>query len=183
MLKLDKRKTRTTTQPSAAVDRQKKPAPTEPNVANQKGYRFMRRPGREFGSEKPRVIYLALRWNDTQPIIDQEENMINKVAQKLGVNSKDLRIYNLVRPSKDRGMNLSLDEFNDVEETVKLIQSRIKNNQNVHRIVVGGRSGPMPMVALMLKLLIPRIRIEVRNHHKARSVNGPPLKLIKILRQ
>lgn len=142
----------------------------------------MPRPGREFGSEKPRVIYLALRWNDTNPMIEQEENMINKVAQKLDVNSKDLRIYNLVRPSKDQGMNLGIDEFNDVEETVKRIQSRIKNNQNIHRIVVGGRSGPMPMVALMLKLLIPRIRIEIRNHHKARSVNCPPLKLVKILR-
>jgi len=142
----------------------------------------MRRPGREFGSENPKVIYLALRWNDANPMIVQEENMVIKIAKKLDVKSKDLRIYNLVRPSKDKGMNLDIDEFNDVEETVKRIQSRSKNNKNLHRIVVGGRSGPMPMVALMLKLLIPRIQIEIRNHHKARSVNGPPLELVKILR-
>jgi len=142
----------------------------------------MRRPGREFGSENPKVIYLALRWNDTNPMIAQEEKMVNKIAQKLDLNSRDLRIYNLVRPSKNKGMNLDIDEFNHVEETLKRIQSRIKNNKDVRRIVVGGRSGPMPMVALMLKLIIPRIRIEVRNHHKARSVNGPPLALVKILR-
>jgi len=94
----------------------------------------MRHSGREFGSEKPRVIYLALRWNDTQPIIDQEERMIKKVAKELHVNSKDLRIYNLVRPSKDRGMSLGIEEFNDVEETVKRIQSRTKNKQNIHRL-------------------------------------------------
>jgi len=143
----------------------------------------MRRPGREFGSEKPRAIYLALRWNDTKPMIDQEENMINTIAKKLRVNSKDLRIYNLVRPSKDRGMSLEIKEFKDVENTVNRIQSLIKNNKNTQRIVVGGRSGPMPLVALMLKLLIPKIRVEICNHHKARSVNGRPLELVKILRQ
>lgn len=142
----------------------------------------MRRAGREFGSENPKVIYLALRWNDTNPMIVQEEAMINKIAQKLNVIPKDLRIYNLVRPSKDKGMNLDIDEFNDVEETIKRIQSRVRKNKGVRRIVVGGRSGPMPMIALMLKLLIPRIRIEVRNHHKARSVTSPPLELVKILR-
>jgi hypothetical protein len=143
----------------------------------------MRRPGREFGSEKPRIIYLALRWNGAQPMIEQEEEMIKKVSKQLNVNSKDLRIYNLVKPSKNLGMSLMIDEFNDVEETVKRIQSQTKNNQNIHRIVVGGRSGPMPMVALMLKLLIPRIRVEVCNHHKARTINGRPLDLVKILRQ
>jgi hypothetical protein len=152
-------------------------------LTNQKGIKFMRRPGREFGSEKPRVIYLALRWNGALLMIEQEEKMINKISKELNVNSKYLRIYNLVRPSKDLGMSLVMDEFNDVEETVKRIQSRIKNKQNIHRIVVGGRSGSMPMVALMLKLLIPKIRVEVCNHHKSRTINGRPLELVKILRR
>lgn len=143
----------------------------------------MRRPGREFGSDRPRVIYVALRWNDPRPISDQEEDMVNKVAHKLSVQPTDLRIFNLVRPSKDRGMSLSMDEFDDVEQTIKRIRSRIKGTRKVRRIVVGGRSGPMTLVALLLKLLIPRIRIEVRNHHKARSVNGPALELARVIRQ
>jgi len=125
---------------------------------------------------------VELRWNDPQPTNDQEENMVNKVAHKLGVPPTDLRIYNLVRPSKDRGMSLDMKEFDDVEETIKQIRLRINGSHEVHRIVVGGRSGPMPMVALLLKLLIPGIRIEVRNHHKARSVNGPALSLAKVIR-
>ena len=142
----------------------------------------MRRPGREFGSEKPSVIYVALRWNDPQPTSDQEEDMVNKVAHKLRVRATDLRIYNLVRPSKGRGMSLGMNEFDDVEQTMKRIRLRISGSHEVHRIVVGGRSGPMPLVALLLKLLIPRIRIEVRNHHKARSVNGPAFDLVRVIR-
>ena len=142
----------------------------------------MRRPGREFGSERPIVIYVALRWNDSRPISDQEEDMVTKVARKLLVQPTDLRIYNLVRPSKDRGMSLGMDEFDDVEQTIKRIRSRINGSHEVRRIVVGGRSGPMPMVALLLKLLLPGIRIEVRNHHKARSVNGPALDLVRVIR-
>jgi hypothetical protein len=143
----------------------------------------MRRPGREFGSENPKVIYVALRWNDSLPRIEQETNMINKVARKLHVEPGDLRIYNLVRPSKDRGMSLLIDEFGDVEQTVKRIKSRINGKHTVKRIVVGGRSGPMPIVALLLKMVLPAVRIEVRNHHKARPVNGPPLELAKVIRR
>ena len=143
----------------------------------------MRCPGREFGSESPKVIYVALRWNDPLPKREQEDEMVSKVAHKLRVQPDELRIYNLVRPSKDRGMSLGIDEFDDVERTVTRIRSRIKGCHSAKRIVVGGRSGPMPMVALLLKLLIPKIRIEVRNHHKARSVNGPALDLVKVIRQ
>lgn len=143
----------------------------------------MRRPGREFGSENPKVIYVALRWNDPLPRIEQETDMINKVARKLHVEPADLRIYNLVRPSKDRGMSLLIDEFGDVEQTVKRIKSRINGKLSVKRIVVGGRSGPMPVVALLLKMVLPTVRIEVRNHHKARPVNGPPLELAKVIRR
>jgi hypothetical protein len=113
---------------------------------------------------------------------DQEEDMVNKVAHKLRVRPADLRIYNLVRPSKDRGMSLAMDEFDDVEQTIKRIRLRINGCHPVRRIVVGGRSGPMPVVALLLKLLLPRIRIEVRNHHKARPVNGPALGRASVIR-
>lgn len=143
----------------------------------------MRRPGREFGSENPKVIYVALRWNDPLPRIEQENDMVNKVAHKLRVAPADLRIYNLVRPSKDRGMSLLIDEFSDVEQTVKRIKSMIDGEHSVNRIVVGGRSGPMPVVALLLKMVLPTVRIEVRNHHKARPVNGPPLELAKVIRR
>jgi hypothetical protein len=143
----------------------------------------MRCPGREFGSDRPKVIYVALRWNDPRPMIDQEQKMVNNVAHKLRVQSADLRIYNLVRPSKDRGMSLEIDEFGDVEKTVKRIRSRISANHSVKRIVVGGRSGPMPIAALLLKMVLPKVRIEVRNHHRARPVNGPPLELAKVIRR
>ncbi len=145
----------------------------------------MRRPGREFGSENPKVIYLALRWNDSlsEIKIERETDMVNKVAHKLHVQPVDLRIYNLVRPSKDRGMSLLIDEFSDVEQTVKQIKSRMNGKHSVKRIVVGGRSGPMPVVALLLKMVLPTVRIEVRNHHKARPVSGRPLELVKVIRK
>lgn len=142
----------------------------------------MRREGREFGSERPTVIYVALRWNDRQPTISQEEDMVKNVAHKLDVLPTDLRIYNLVKPEKGLGMSLNLSEFDDVEDTIKQIQLRLNEAHEIRRIVVGGRSEPMPLVALLLKLLVPKIRIEVRNHHKARSVNGPALGLAKVIR-
>jgi len=117
------------------------------------------------------------------PKFEQETDMVNKVAHKLQVQPGELRIYNLVRPSKDLGMKLSIDEFSDVEQTVKRIKSRIIGKHSVKRIVVGGRSGPMPLVALLLKMVLPTVRIEIRNHHKARSVNGPPLELVKVVRR
>jgi len=142
----------------------------------------MRRPGREFGSEMPNVIYVALRWNDPRPMSDQEEDMVSKVADKLRVPPADLRVYNLVRPSKDRGMSLSMRELDDVAQTIERIRLRISGRHTIRRIVVGGRSGPMPVVALLLKLLVPRIRIELRNHHRARPVSGRPLGLARVIR-
>ena len=142
----------------------------------------MRRAGREFGSENPRVIYVALRWNDPKPTSDQERDMVNKVADKLLIRPSELRIYNLVPPSKNRGMTLLMDEFDDVARTVKRIRKRVIGSDKVRRVVVGGRSGPMPLVALLLEFLVPRIRIEVRNHHKARPVNGPALGLVRVIR-
>jgi hypothetical protein len=141
------------------------------------------RRGREFGSKKPEVIYVALRWNDPKPMIDQENDMVKNVADKLDVRPADLRIYNLVRPDKDRGMSLDITELDDVEQTIKRIQSLVNESHMVRRIVVGGRSGPMPVVALLLKLLLPKFRIEIRNHHKARSVNAPALAIAKVIRQ
>lgn len=143
----------------------------------------MRHPGREFGSEKPEVIYVALRWNDPMPLPEQEEKMVKMVARKLEVQPTDLRIYNLVRPSKGRGMSLNIKEFEDVEETIKRIKTRANQSHRVRCIVVGGKSAPMPMVALLLKLLLPKIRIEIRNHHRARAVNGPALSIVKVIRQ
>ena len=142
----------------------------------------MRRPGREFGSEMPNVIYVALRWNDPRPMSYQEEDMVSKVADKLRVSPADLRVYNLVRPSKDRGMSLSMRELDDVAQTIERIRLRISGRHTIRRIVVGGRSGPMPVVALLLKLLVPRIRIELRNHHRARPVSGRPLGLARVIR-
>ena len=142
----------------------------------------MRRPGREFGSEMPNVIYVALRWNDPRPLSGQEEDMLSKVADKLRVPPADLRVYNLVRPSKGRGMTLSMRELGDVAQTIQRIQLRISGRHTIRRIVVGGRSGPMPVVALLLKLLVPRIRIEVRNHHRARPVSGRALGLARVIR-
>ena len=142
----------------------------------------MRRPGREFGSERPRIIYVALRWNDPRPLSGQEEDMLSKVADKLRVPPADLRVYNLVRPSKGRGMTLPMRELGDVAQTIQRIQLRISGRHTIRRIVVGGRSGPMPVVALLLKLLVPRIRIEVRNHHRARPVSARALGLARVIR-
>jgi hypothetical protein len=137
----------------------------------------MRYPGREFGAEKPKVMYVALRWNASRPKSDQEMKMITRVAERLGVQPKELRIYNLVRPSKGRGMSLRINEFDDVAQTIQRIQFRAGRSNTMERIVVGGRSGPMPLVALLLKFLLPRIEVEVRKHHAARR--GQALKFPK----
>jgi hypothetical protein len=156
----------------------------------------MRVPGREFGSEKPEaeVIYVALRWNDSTPTIDQEKAMVENVALKLDaafkrdaalkldVRPANLRIYNLVKQQKNRGMSLDIEnELDDVEQTIKRIQSLVNESHMVRCIVVGGKSGPMPLIALLLKLLFPRIRIEIRNHHKAWAVKplGDPIVIQK----
>lgn len=107
--------------------------------------------------------------------------MVENVASKLDVQEENLRIYNLVRPSKGRKMSLNISEFGDVEQTIKHIQSFVNKSHTVRRIVVGGKSGPMPLIALLLKLLFPRIRIEIRNHHKAWAVKplGNPIVIQK----
>lgn len=115
----------------------------------------MRRPGREFGSEKPRVVYVALRWNDSRAVRHKEERLLNLVARKLGRQPRDLRIYNLCPPSKGRGMTLSMYEYPEVERTIRPIKGKIDRHKSVRLIVVGGRSGPMPLVALLLKLAVP----------------------------
>ena len=142
----------------------------------------MRRAGREFGSEDPTVIYVALRWNNLDPSSDQEQRMISGIAKKLKLHEADLRIYNLCPPMPGLGMTLSLGELKHVEETVRRIVERVETSESVRRIMVGGQSGPMPMVALILKFQVKRARIEIRNHHKARAVNGGSLNPIRVLR-
>ncbi len=136
----------------------------------------------EFGSEEPRVIYVALRWNDTRSTTVKEESMIALVSKRLKLKPTDLRIYNLVHPSKGRGMSLPMSQFDEVEQTVRRIRQRIQRQPSLRRIVVGGATGPMPHVALILKLLLPQVRIELRNHHRARVVNGGPLSLVRVIR-
>lgn len=142
----------------------------------------MRHPGREFGSETPNVIYVALRWNGTHPTIAKEERMLTFVAKKLRLKREDLRIYNLVPPSKGLGMSLSTREFKEVEKTVYRIKQKFQSHPSVHHIVVGGTTGPMPLIGFLLSLLLPKVRIELRSHHKARMVSGGPLKLVRIIR-
>jgi hypothetical protein len=142
----------------------------------------MRCAGREFGSEHPKVIYVALRWNDLNPIRDEEQRMIRSVSKKLELHESDLRIFNLCPPMRGLGMNLSADELGHVEQTVQRIKERVDRSGSVRRIVVGGRSGPMPLVALMLKLLVNQVGVEIRNHHKARAVSGGPLNPVRVLR-
>jgi hypothetical protein len=73
----------------------------------------MRHPGREFGSEAPTVIYVALRWNAAKPIEnpDKENRMRTLVAERLHVRPKDLRIFNLVPPSKGWKQRSQSGEF------------------------------------------------------------------------
>ena len=141
----------------------------------------MHDPGREFGSEKPRDIYVALRWNGLKATPVQERRAVQMVADKLKIKRKDLKFFNLVRPSRGKGMNLAPREFSQVAETINRIQSLVKANP-VRTIVVGGRSGPMPFVALFLKMLCPKVRVEIRNHHKSRKVNAPPLEFVAEVR-
>ena len=146
----------------------------------------MRSAGREFGSVSPTVIYVAMRWNDSKPTIPQENRMIASVAQKLEVLPSELRIYNLCPPEPDLGMSLKREkleeELGEIEQTVLRIKAFVEKSRMVQRIVVGGRSGPMPYVAIMLKLLLRRIGIEIYSHHKARAVNAGSLKRVCVLR-
>ena len=142
----------------------------------------MRIPGREFGSETPSVIYVALRWNSSNPTPDKEERMVIQVAKRLHISPLALRIYNLVRPSWGRGMSLSIRELDDLEDSIRRIKAFLRTHQSVRRIIVGGKSGPMPQAALLLKLSLPRLRIEIRSHHRARAVTGGALKLARVMR-
>jgi hypothetical protein len=47
---------------------------------------------------------------------------------------------------------------------------------------LGGKSGPMPLAALLLKMVVPRTRIDVRNHHRARAANLGPLASPHVIR-
>jgi hypothetical protein len=108
--------------------------------------------------------------------------MVELVSARLRIDPKELRIYNLVQPSKGRGMNLAVRELGQAEDTVRRLATRVRRRSAIQRIVVGGASGPMPQVALTLKLLIPRVRIELRSHHRARAVNEGPLRLVRTIR-
>ncbi len=74
------------------------------------------------GFGKAEVIYVALRWNDSQAGKRGEEKMRQDVAKKLHCSSRELKIYNLCHPSKDRGMTLLPDEFLEVERTLRRIK-------------------------------------------------------------
>jgi hypothetical protein len=141
----------------------------------------MRYSGREFGSENPSVIYVALRWKARRADEQNEKKMLDFAAKNLKCVPGQLRIYNLCGPSKDRGMTLLLNELCEVEETIRRIKRKIDTISSVRRVVIGGRSGPMPIVAVVLKLILPRIRIELPNHHRARAVNGGPFGKILVL--
>lgn len=91
------------------------------------------------------------------------------------------RIYNLVGPEKDRGMELHPEELREAQRTIKSIVKKAKNSERLQYVIVGGKSGPMPVVALALKLLMPRRRVELRNHHKARKANAFPLAFVVAL--
>jgi hypothetical protein len=131
----------------------------------------MGREGMEFGSAEPTLIYVAIRWNDSKAIPKDQKKFVKEVAEKLHWDAKKLKIYNLCRPSKARGMTLSLEEYPQVVDSINRIA---RHRRSIRRIIVGGRTGPMPFVARFLKLLLPRTRVEIRNHHRARMVNGGP---------
>src|SRR5208283_1536557 len=142
-------------------------------------------PGREFGCTNPRVIYVALRWNG-RPNRSSEEKMLDGIAKKLKqqkvqeADMQKLRIYNLLPPKKDMGMAFSFKDLDDVEKTIGRIKSVIDECRSVKLIVVGGRSDPMPQVALLLKYVVPKIAIDLRNHHKARGLMKPLAMVRKI---
>ena len=108
--------------------------------------------------------------------------MLSLVSRHLRIRQTDLRIYNLVRPSKGLGMSLPMKEFDHLEDTILRIKAFVRAHRSVTKIVVGGKSGPMPQAALLLKLVVPRVRIEVRNHHRARAVNGGALTMVRVIR-
>jgi hypothetical protein len=141
----------------------------------------MRRPGREFGASHPKVIYLALRWNSRYPTLEKERRLVSLVARHVAVNPDTIRVFNLVRPAPGRGMTLDLAEFSDAKDTISRIQQLSRRSKSLSRIIVGGASGPMPFVALLLRqLLPPRIRVELRTHHRARAVNRGPLAPLRV---
>ena len=91
----------------------------------------MLHPVREFGSETPSVICVALRWNGTHPTVAKEERMITLVTRKRRLKHMDLRIYNLVPPSKGLGMSLSRGEFDEVEMAVSRTKRMVQRVQTI----------------------------------------------------
>lgn len=75
-------------------------------------------------------------------------------------------------------MELHPEELREAQRTIRSIVKKAKNSERLQYVIVGGKSGPMPVVALALKLLMPRRRVELRNHHKARMANAIPLALL-----
>ena len=141
----------------------------------------VRRPGLEFGARDPRVAYLALRWNAEHPTVDEENRLVASVSRQIGIRPESLRIFNLVRPAPNRGMTFNYAELDEARRTIKRI---LRYSPCLSKLVVGGVSCPMPLVALTLWHLLPRrIRIELRTHHKARAVTGGPLVLRRVLRR
>jgi len=144
----------------------------------------------QFGSEEPRVIYVALRWNDVSRDDRREWNLRRLIAlllsaqaqDRIRVSPDDVRIYNLVGPQPSRGMELLPGEFDEAERTIQSIARFVRRRKRSPTIIVGGTSGSMPMVALILRMIIPRARIELRQHHRARPVNARPLGLVRRLR-
>ena len=139
----------------------------------------MRRAGREFGSERPEVILVAVRWNDEVTGKVREEEMVRMVAEPLKVSAQHLRVYNLLPPSGGRGMTIGLDEYAEVRNTIERIYKFASHSSSLKRIVIAGRSDPMPMVGLLLALLLPKLNVEVRYHF---SKPGKPLGRISELR-
>lgn len=143
----------------------------------------------EFGSKNPRLIYVALRWNSNTIDKKIERGMAARISvalktlprDRINVHPDDIRIYNLVGPEKDRGMELHSEELREAQRTIKSIVKKAKNSERLQAVIGGGKSGLMPVVALALKLLMPRRRVELRNHHKARKANAFPLAFVVAL--
>src|SRR5579872_1289482 len=109
--------------------------------------------GMKFGSKRPAEVYVALRWNEKRASKRDEEGLLVIVGRRLRCRGK-LEIYNLCLPAKDLGMSLSRKEVPQVKRTIRLIRSKVHKRRSIRRIVVGGRTGPMPFVAHLLKYLL-----------------------------
>ena len=77
---------------------------------------------------------------------------------KQGVRTKpeQLRMYNLLPPKAGQGMKIKPRDFANAAEALKWIRAFARKDRRRPLIVVGGRSDRMAMVALTLKLLLPK---------------------------